>query len=167
MNIKTLKPFSLGFQYPTGDEVKKLIVKSNYTGAQIADLLGVNSRQVREWQGGSKRISYSEWRLLCALVGLVKINPLPPGPKQLVFLFIDQGKLKVTFDDKTIKPSAQILGQSTINLPFNTIEKQKYLNDILEQVAQSDEPLTAFSILANEKFEQSGGLTNLFKEKTT
>lgn len=162
MNNKTLKPFGLGFQYPTGEEIKGLIAASNYTGSQIADLLGVNSRRIREWQSGTKRIDYSEWRLLCGLLGLVEINKIPAGPKALVFIFIENGQLKASSEESEILPGAQILGQSTISVPFNIDDKQSYLNDLLVEIAGNDDPLKAFGILGKQKFETAGCLARVY-----
>lgn len=158
MNNKTLKPFSLGFQYPTCDEIKQVIAKSNYSGGQIADLLGVNSRKVREWQSGSKRIEYSEWRLLLGLLGYVIIKQIPTGSKTIIFLYVANKKLCVTDNENDTKDH-QVIGQSTIFLPFFIENIPKYLNDLLKQCANSDDVLKNLSILAKEKFNKDGGLS--------
>lgn len=161
MNNKTLKPFGLGFQYPTNEEIKHVIAKSNYTGGQIADLLGVNSRKVREWQSGTKRIEYSEWRLLLGLLGYVSIKQIPKGTKTIIFLYVDNKKLCVTNDENDTKDH-QVIGQSTIFLPFFIENIPQYLNDLLKQCANSDDVLKSISVLAKENFNKNGGLAFIF-----
>lgn len=165
INPNTLNPFGLGFEYPHSDEIKAVINKSNYTGAQIGDLLGVNSRYVRAIQSGEERITFSEWQLLCALTGLIEIKQIPNGPKCFVTLFIKNGKLSATANIKTINKDFQIIGESTILIPFSVGNIQNYLTNLVNQVAQEDEPLKAFGKLSSERFEQAGGLSSIWKKK--
>lgn len=161
-SMKSLQPFCAGFQYPSADEIKQLIQKSNFTGAQIADLLGVNSRYVRAIQNGTERIKYSEWVLLCAYAGLIKIDKLQNGPKCFVTLFIENGRLCASCDDRE---RAQVIGTSTISIPFFIDDINAYINDITQQAAQAEEPIKEFGKLAKAQFEKSGGLSVLFNKK--
>lgn len=164
LNPKTLKPFNQGFQYPSGEEIKALINQSGFTGGHIGELIGVNPRRVREWQGLKNPIYYSEWRLLSALLGLIKLVPVGRGPKTFVVLYIENGQLKASVDQGVENGQVEIIGNSTISVPFNVSNTQEYLNQLISQAVKSDEPLKAFGQLAKEKFEQSGGLAPILQD---
>ena len=67
----TLLPFNKGWRHPSPEEVRELIKKTNLTGSQIADLIGVTGRTIRRYIGGEKPIHYAEWRLLLIYTNLV------------------------------------------------------------------------------------------------
>lgn len=81
----TLKPYDDGYQTPTPEEVRAMIVycgqvvgKDKLTGSEVAAIVGVEDhRSVRRWtapieEKGHRDILYAPWRLLCQFAGLVE-----------------------------------------------------------------------------------------------
>ncbi len=75
---ETLKHAGVWVQ-PTPEEVKELMRKTNLTGGEIAELLGLapqsnksgrGSRTVRRWTAGDVVIPYAPWALLAYVAGL-------------------------------------------------------------------------------------------------
>lgn len=69
-----LRPFDMGWEPPTADEVRYVLKKANLTGAAAARLTGIkDSRTVRRWTGGETPILFSPWAILCDVAGLGQI----------------------------------------------------------------------------------------------
>lgn len=67
-----LLPHAQGWEQPTVLEVEALIEKTGLNKTRIAELLGVQPRQVRRWTevGNKIDIPYPAWAILCAEAGL-------------------------------------------------------------------------------------------------
>lgn len=68
------KPFGAGFEQPTPEQVREAF--EGYTGAEIAEMLGVDPRSVRRWlqeedASGARAIPYAAWRLFLILTAAV------------------------------------------------------------------------------------------------
>ena len=84
----TLLSFDQGWEQPTPDEVRKLIEyagrcveKEKLTGKEVANITGVNPRNVRKWSAPENtsnfvRIPYAAWRLLLLHAGIVELKTL-------------------------------------------------------------------------------------------
>ena len=74
---ETLLPFTdTGFNPPDWQDVRILIQGLRWTGSQVADFVGVNSRTVRKWTSPPSAsnhapIPYAVWRLLLIAAGKV------------------------------------------------------------------------------------------------
>lgn len=87
----TLLPFGQGYEPPTPDEVRALLViaghvagKDKLTGSEAAQLVGVNPRNVRKWtapcdSSNHVQIPYAAWRLLLLHAGIVDLELLDPA----------------------------------------------------------------------------------------
>lgn len=83
---ETLNDYNIGWEQPTPGEVRilieymgQLVGKNKLTGQEIADLVGVNSRNVRKWTAPETtsnftRIPYAAWRLLLLHAGIVQLK---------------------------------------------------------------------------------------------
>lgn len=62
-----LLPHALGWMQPTVQEVEAVIEKTGLNKTQIAQMLGLQPRQVRRWTEAGKPIDipYSAWAILC------------------------------------------------------------------------------------------------------
>ncbi|MEW4339715.1 hypothetical protein [Chromobacterium vaccinii] len=75
---ETLLPFSNGWQAPSGDEVRYMLLQvgiaqnkgSALTGKETGELVGVLGRQVRRWLSGDSEIPFAAWAILCAEAGI-------------------------------------------------------------------------------------------------
>ena len=68
------RPFSAGWEKPTGKEIKELLSFAKLTGAMVVDLVGLKqSRQVRRWVAEDSPIPYAVWAILCDYIGFEKI----------------------------------------------------------------------------------------------
>lgn len=71
-----LKPASIGWEQPTGQEVRAVVKRAGFTGRAAARFLGLGlkgDRTVRRWIGNDSRIPYAAWALLCHKAGLGQI----------------------------------------------------------------------------------------------
>jgi len=80
----TLLPYNEGWEQPTFEEVRAVIAlagqhigKEKLTGKQIANLVGVNPRNVRKWTAPPETsnhiaMPYAAWRLLVIFCGIEK-----------------------------------------------------------------------------------------------
>lgn len=91
MNIRpeTMLPYGQGWESPTPDEVRELIVyagqvtgKDKLTGSEVARLTGIkDGRTIRKWTAPREAknhtpIPYAAWRLLLLYAGLVDLEPI-------------------------------------------------------------------------------------------
>lgn len=60
----TLLSFKEGWQQPRTDEIRAILKYIDISGAQAANLVGVNSRTIRKWTGGEVAIPFSAWAIL-------------------------------------------------------------------------------------------------------
>lgn len=66
-----LRPFDMGWEPPTGDEIRQVLKMAGLSGSQAARLTGVREgRTVRRWTGQDSEIPYSCWAILCHSAGL-------------------------------------------------------------------------------------------------
>lgn len=85
---ETLVAFDQDWQQPASNEVRALIQylgrcagKDKLTGLEVANLAGVNPRNVRKWTAPEDtsnyvRIPYAAWRLLLLHAGVVQLQTL-------------------------------------------------------------------------------------------
>lgn len=65
-----MRPFDMGWEAPTGDEIRQVLKKAGLSGVQAAKLTGVKEgRTVRRWTGEESEIPYSCWAILCEVAG--------------------------------------------------------------------------------------------------
>ena len=75
----TLLPFSdPDYSEPSWKDLRAVIQRLGWTGSQVSDFVGVESRTVRKWTSppdtsNHAQVPYAAWRLLLIAAGLVKI----------------------------------------------------------------------------------------------
>lgn len=77
-----LRPYSQGWEKPTGEEVRLVLHLAGFSGKQAAKSLGLGDkgdRTVRRWVGEDSSIPYAAWALLCDFAGLGLIWRLNEG----------------------------------------------------------------------------------------
>lgn len=66
----SLMPFNPSWVAPDPFEIRALLTFAGFTGSQVGSLVGVDSRTVRRWTGGERKISYAVWAILVSAAGL-------------------------------------------------------------------------------------------------
>jgi len=79
LNGATLLPSGLGWQTPTGDDVRVIIDMCGMSSLEVAVLLGVDARNVRRWKCEQTKITYAAWCLLVNAAGLGYIPNFRPS----------------------------------------------------------------------------------------
>lgn len=70
VRLSSLKPFNQMWSAPEAEEINALLSFAGLSGSQAGSLVGVDSRTVRRWIGGDRKISYSAWAILVSAAGL-------------------------------------------------------------------------------------------------
>lgn len=73
---ETLAKFGEGWVPPSTEELREAKRKSAKTGAQLANMLGVDGRTIRKWIGGERTIPYAAWRLWLYSIGEIDATNL-------------------------------------------------------------------------------------------
>ena len=57
------------YRSPTPTELRLLLSRNGLSGSAAGRLLGVNSRTVRKWTGGTSEMPWAAWALLSIVTG--------------------------------------------------------------------------------------------------
>ncbi|MND98233.1 hypothetical protein D3C80_905740 [compost metagenome] len=70
VRLSSLNPFNSMWSAPEAEEIHALLSFAGLSGSEVGSLVGVDSRTVRRWIGGNRKISYSAWAILVSVAGL-------------------------------------------------------------------------------------------------